>query len=57
MRSVQKANLMLPDGTECLFLGFALSFINATIEYAYDILKEVTIPSFELVCGRTYFRL
>ena len=57
MRSVQKANLNLPDGTECLFLGFTPSFINATIEYAYDILKEVTIPSFELVSGRIYFGL
>ena len=57
MRSVQKANLKLLDSTECLFLGFAPSFTNATIEYAYDILKEVTVPSFELVCGRKYFGL
>ena len=57
MRSVQKANLRLPDDTECLFLGFTPGFINAAIEYAYDILKEVTIPSFELVCGRKYFGL
>ena len=57
MHSVQKANRKLLDSTECLFLGFAPSFINATIEYAYDILKEVTVPSFELVCGRKYFGL